>query len=274
MLSLTVEKFSLEHSLESGQCFYWKKEGTTYTIITQGEHIQLQQENNKLNFTFLNSKKSNQHQKEFVQHFFGLNQDFNTILKEITKDPIVKEAVNQYPGLRILQQDPWECTIGFICSSAANIPKIQRNIHLLAQTFGKKENNIYHFPKPGSLNNLKKIQQCGVGFRSKYLLAANKLLTKEKIQEIKMLPYEKAKEELMKIQGIGPKIADCILLFSFQRFEAFPVDVWIKRAMEELYLKKETKEEEIREYAQKTFGKYAGYAQQYLFQKQRLLKRS
>ncbi|MDP2673145.1 MAG: DNA glycosylase, partial [Nanoarchaeota archaeon] len=199
--------------------------------------------------------------KEFITKFFSLNEDFESIKNHLLKDNITRIAYQKYPGIRILQQDLWECLISFVCSSASNIPKIRKNIELLSKKFGEKNN----FPKPGKIDDLKLIKECKTGFRAKYIYEINKIVNHAWLEKVKKSNYQTAKQMLIELPGVGEKIADCVCLFALRHQESFPVDVWIKRIVENNYLKKTSNYKEIQEFARKRFGKYAGYSQQYLY---------
>lgn len=260
-MRISVDDFNLKHTLESGQLFrYYLKDGFYY-VVAGNNFFKIRQR--RTNVEFQGAKR------KFVQQFFGLNTDFETVKKKLSKDKHLNNVMGQYSGIRIMKQKPWEALIAFICSSASNIPKITKNVNLLAQTFGKKinfENETAHtLPAIGEMNDLDKIKNCKVGFRAKHLLDANKIKTNF-FDEIDKMNYAEALAELTKLNGVGEKIADCVLLFGCNRLEAFPVDVWIKRVMEELYFNGEEKNNKtIKELGTQKFGKYAGYANQYLY---------
>jgi len=259
MGELATTDFDLESTVESGQIFRWEKEGSGYRISHAAEHFHIEQKGNTLTY-----KGTTQ---EFLTRFFGLDVDYAAIKKSLGRDRTLATAIKAYPGIRILRQDPWECTVGFLCSSFSNIKKIQMNMRKLAECFsdGKK------FPLPTQLNHHGKIKACSTGYRSKYIYETSRNVSPLYFQHLQAQPYEKAKEALMRLPGIGEKVADCICLFALGHTEAFPVDVWIKRVMEELYFNGKTmKEKEIRAFAARQWGPYAGYAQQYLFHWRRL----
>lgn len=260
-MQITTKNFSLKHTIESGQFFRYKKIGEYYYIISQDKFFKIKQQNDQIEFDGANRK--------FVEKFLGLEQDFDNITRELKAEKHVTMAMQTYNGLRILEQHPWEALISFICSSASNIPKITMNVNLLAQNFGTKINFDNQtdcvFPAIGSINDFEKIKNCKVGFRAKYILEANKI-SQNFFEEIEQLNYQEALQKLTTITGVGEKIADCVLLFGCKRLEAFPVDVWIKRVTEELYFQnKEQKLKDIKKFGQDKFGKYAGYANQYLY---------
>lgn len=191
------------------------------------------------------------------------------------RDPALTSAVKRYSGLRILKQDPWECTIAFLCSQFSNIKKIKKNLECIAQQFGKpiifKGKSFFTFPKPGEINDTAKLKACAVGFRAKYILGVNEQVSDAFFTRLHPLPYERAKEKLIELPGIGEKVADCILLFSLGFTEAFPVDVWMERALKETYFKgKKVSFKNMAAFGRQRWGKFAGYAQQYLYHWQRL----
>ena len=263
MKSLKVQDFNLKYTLECGQFFRFKESDGHYYVNTKDKFFKIKQEGDTLYY------KGNIDEK-FLIHFFRLDEDYKKIISNISKDKFIRLAVKKYPGLRLIRQDPYECTISYICSSASNIPKIQKNIALLSEHFGKEMNHdgicTHAFPKPGCINDLSKIKASSTGFRARYIYEANKMLTSKFLKKLEKLPYDGAKKELVTIPGIGDKVADCILLFSLDHEEAFPVDVWIKRIIEQLYFdNQEVPVKKIREFAKEHFKENAGYAQQFLY---------
>ncbi|MBI4142075.1 hypothetical protein HY484_04070, partial [Candidatus Woesearchaeota archaeon] len=243
-MKLIIKDFNLKHTLESGQFFRYYLKNEFYYVVSGNNFFKIRQNGNKLEF--FGTKRN------LVKEFLGLNHDFETTKKKLSTDKHLKTALQQYSGLRIMKQQPWETLIAFICSSASNIPKITKNVNLLAENFGRKINfedeEMYTLPTIGEMNDLEKIKNCKVGFRAKYLLAANEINT-DFFDTINDLNYTQALSKLIKLNGVGEKIADCVLLFGCNRLEAFPVDVWIKRVMEELYFdSKEKNNKEIKEF--------------------------
>ena len=259
---MKVKEFNLEHTLECGQIFRINRENNWYYINARDKFFKISQDGNEIEFHGVD--------KEFIIQFFSLNENLSKILKEINKDKYIKKSIDKYRGLRIIKQDPWECLISFICSSASNIPRIKSKLKALSEYFGNKilldEVHDYAFPAPGNINNYKKILKAKTGFRAKYIFEANNSVNIEKLNSLRTLPYKSAKDELKKLNGVGDKVADCVLLFSLGFNQAFPVDTWIKKTMQLLYFDNTTiSNEKIREFGLEYFGTYAGYAQQYLF---------
>jgi len=237
--------------------------------VTRDKVFRVRQEGGNLDFEGASAR--------FVSRFFGLDKDYAGITRKLSKDPALAIAIRKYPGLRILNQDPWECTVGFLCSQFSNIKKIKLNMECIAQRFGGevvfKGKKFHTFPAPGEIDDLKKLKKCAVGFRAKYIIGVNSRVSDAWFAKLRKLPYEKAKERLMELPGIGEKVADCILLFSLGFTESFPVDVWMERAVREMYLNgQKLKLNKMGAWGRERWGKLAGYAQQYLYHWRRLHK--
>ncbi len=261
-----IRNFDLKNTLECGQLFRYEKQGDFYYLVVRDRILRLRQEGNNLFFSGCSGK--------FLRHYFALDEDYEKIIRKLKKDRKIARAVEKYKGLRICRQDPWECLISYICSSAANIPKITSNVNNLAMSFGRKiqlgEYVSYSFPTKEEIKDFCTIKKCGCGFRSRYILETAGKIDEKWLKKLKKMSYVDAKKELAKLPGVGEKIADAVMLFSLGFGEAFPVDVWIKRAMEKEFFKgKKTKERRIREFAQERWGKLAGYAQQFLYHRAR-----
>ena len=262
MSKMKVKDFNLEYTLECGQIFRINKENNWYYINARDKFFKICQVKNEIEFHGVD--------EEFIIHFFSLDENLSKILKEINKDEYIKKSIDKYRGLRILRQDPWECLISFICSTASNIPRIKSKLKALSESFGKKVSldgvGNYAFPEPGNINNYNKIVNAKTGFRAKYIFEANNTVSIKKLNSLRVQSYESAKNELKKINGVGDKVADCVLLFSLGFHQALPVDTWIKKTIQLLYFDNSTvSNEKIRAFGLDYFGTYAGYAQQYLF---------
>lgn len=228
----------------------------------------------------------------FVKNYFGLDEDLPKILLEIGKDEHVKTAAETFKGLRIVRQDPWECLISYICATYKSIPAIKQMVSKLSNQFGEKMifegRDFYAFPTPATLANasIEKLKDCGLGYRARYVLeTARKINDDANLEKLKRASYEEARCQLLELPGVGLKVADCILLFSLDKKESFPVDVWIKRAIMRHYADHFPKEfiekistersptnreyERLNLFGRRYFGKYAGYAQEYLYHYER-----
>ncbi len=269
-----VECFNLKYTLECGQCFRWNKLDEKYYVgVIKDRAIKIKQEGDKLYI----SSNNMYNLQEVIFEYFDINTDYSKVEKRISKiDDNVNNAVKNTSGIHILNQDFFETLISYIISANNNIPRISKSVNLISQKYGKKvifENEEYYlFPTPNELKNVSEedFKKCGVGFRARYLKhAVEGILSKKiNIEKLKELPTNKLKMELLKIMGVGPKVADCILLFSCKRREVFPIDVWVERVMTNLYFKdygRAMKKKEILEYAEKYFGNDAGIVQQHLF---------
>jgi len=267
------QQFSLDQTLGCGQVFRWDRTeyGWWYGVIGK-RVIRIRQVGMRL--TFEGAPMS------FITHYFSLDVDLIPILSSIDRDPFIHTAISQCTGLRLIRQPKWECLVSYICSTNSNIPMIRRRIATIAQQFGEaiefEGNTYYAFPEPSSiLCGEHLLTDCKLGYRTPYVLDTACKITDEKQWEdtISALPFEDARRELMKLMGVGPKAADCILLFAFQKYEAFPVDVWIRRIMQQKYIKTLSttsaltgrEYDTIRRFAKNHFGEYCGYAQEYLY---------
>ena len=263
--------FNLEHILECGQCFRWKKEeDSSYTGVLKSGVV-----NVKITAPHQLTVKSELigNDVTIIRQYFDIDRDYAKIKKMILKnDKNMQLAVRYGYGIRILKQDPWEMLISFIISAANNIPRISKTIENISKAYGKKVmfegRDYYLFPSPNELKKttIEELRNLNLGFRDKYVYeAVQKVVSKEiNLEKIKNMDYEDAKKELMKISGVGAKVADCILLFSMEKMEAFPIDTWIKKVMTQLYGTKSS-QKSIEKCAQTKFGAFAGIAQQYLF---------
>ena len=212
---------------------------------------------------------------EIWMDYFDLNTDYKEIIKELSKNEILANAIEYGKGIRILNQNHFEMLISFIISANNMIPRIKKSIEVISTRYGKlicedKNRKYYSFPTIEELSKatVEELREFAkVGFRDKRIFDTVNMILNEKIDldNFENLETDILREELLKFSGVGNKVADCIMLFSYKRGEVFPVDIWIKRVMEELFIKEETPVKKIAKEADKIFGKYAGYAQQYLF---------
>ncbi len=284
-LDQSASPFHLERTLRCGQVFRWKKiDGWWYGVVRK-RVIKIRQTGNKLEFKIFPPKSD----PEFIKNYFRLDCDLPLILSKINKDQHIRKAIQHSYGLRITRQEPWECLISYICATYKNIPAIKNMILNLAKEFGKKmrvdNRSFYTFPEPHNLAEatLEELKKCKLGYRAKYVLETSRLIHNREfdLEALRTADYEKAKHELLRLPGVGQKVADCALLFSLGKLEAFPVDIWMKRVIlksypdrfEESSIKRISKKssiaphdyEKVSSFGRKYFGEYAGYAQEYLF---------
>jgi N-glycosylase/DNA lyase len=262
-------KIHLEHTFESGQIFrYFSKDGWYY-VQHADKCFKVRSVGNNLEF-------AGNVDEAYIRDFFRLDEDVEAIFSRYKTDKTLMAAYNRFSGLRLIRQDPWECMVSFLCSSASNIPKIKMNVEYVCKAHGTPidfEGQRFHtFPALGALKDLTVLKNAKTGFRSKYIHKTNALINEQIIQQIRDAPYSEAKDLLMEFPGIGEKVADCILLFAFDKGEAFPVDTWMLKIMTTAYLKRKLPPHKVAAYARKRFGKDAGYVQQYLFYASRLGK--
>lgn len=268
------QPFSLDQTLGCGQVFRWDRtaDGTWWGVV--GDHvIRIRQEGRKLEFQGAPEK--------FIREYFSLDMDLGPVLSSIDRDPFIHAAIGKSRGLRLIRQPEWECLISYTIATNSNIPTIRRRIAEVARRFGREkvvEGRTFHlFPDPESISceGQAALACCKLGYREPYVFRTACAIPDRDawIDTMRELPYEEARRELMNLPGIGPKAADCILLFAFQKYESFPVDVWIRRIMQQQYLpdlntgtaltRKEY--DAIRGFAREHFGEYCGYAQECLF---------
>ncbi|MCM1364442.1 MAG: DNA-3-methyladenine glycosylase 2 family protein [Faecalibacterium sp.] len=231
-----TECLNIGLTVDCGQSFRWTvNKDSSFHGIVNGKAVDIIQSENEIIFKDTDKESF---EKIWIP-YFDLNRDYKSICKSFD-DAYLKTACSEYYGIRILKQDPWEAICSFIISQNNNIPRIKGIISRLCETFGEQINeNDYSFPSYETIAKLNEddLSPLRAGFRNKYIIdAARKLASGEvSIEEIEKMPIEQARQELMKIKGIGAKVAECSLLYGFGRVEAFPIDVWVKRIMKELY---------------------------------------
>lgn len=267
-----VRDFDARHIFECGQCFRWaKEEDGSYTGVAFGKVLNVKSDYDR-GIVILNNTSLKEFQDIWFD-YFDLGRDYGAVKKELSKDPVLDTAIRYGKGIRILKQEPWELLISYIISANNSIPMIARSINLLSEMYGRpvtyKGKTYYAFPDPEELQKagLEGISLCRAGFRCKYIHRAVDMVVRGEIRlgETAAMEEEDARKELMKIPGVGPKVADCIMLFSMQKYRAYPVDVWVKRVTEYFFLGKDVKMKEIQRFAEDKFGNLAGFAQEYLF---------
>jgi len=286
-LLLTHIPFDLDLTLCCGQIFKWEKKDDWWCGVIENKPIKIRQINTQLEIKNVTSN--------LVKNYFGLNDDLHEIKRKICRDKHIKKALNKFWGLRIIHQDPWECLISYICATYKSIPAIRKMLYKLSEKFGEKkffdDNIFFTFPKPEKLQSAKEsdLLDCGLGYRAKYVLATSKkIFYNESIfEDLQKLPYFQAKKKLIDLPGVGPKVADCVLLFSLGKNNAFPIDIWIKRVILHYYYHHFSKQfiskmstgraitnsdyNILNEFGRTYFGEYAGYAQEYLYHFERMI---
>jgi N-glycosylase/DNA lyase len=206
-----------------------------------------------------------------LRHYLGLDEPLEAIEGVLRQDPVLERVLPATSGLALLHQEPWECLISFIISAFNNIPKIELSLHRLGRQFGEQvDEGAWAFPSPEQLAgaSLRDLRRCALGYRGPYVRDVSRRVVSGDVdlQAIVREEYPAARRILLVLPGVGEKVADCVLLFAYAKGEAFPVDVWVKRAVERWYFGGRRKtERQIREFARERFGPLAGYAQQHLF---------
>lgn len=272
-----AKSFELKDIFDCGQCFRWNKESDeSYTGVFKQNVINVKKQGQDVYFKGICSGDI----KNVVTYYFDLERDYENIKKTLSKVDInMKTSIEYGKGIRILNQDLWETIISFIISANNNIPRIKGIIEKLSKTYGNEiiwnNNKYYTFPSVNQLKDvtIEQYRKLGLGFRDIRLYETTQMILNKEI-DLEYLKEEKdtlkVREELLKLSGVGPKVADCILLFSkLKRFDVFPIDVWVRRVMNDLYIKEENEEKvskkKIENLAKEKFGNLSGIAQQYLF---------
>lgn len=234
-MNLEIKGFSLKDTLNCGQCFRWEEQpdGSFHGIVN-GRNITVLQEGDILFLPDIGEEEL-----PFWQEYFDLGTDYAALKKQFSKDPTLSLACEKAGGIRLLRQDPWETLCSFIISQNNNIPRIKMIIARLCEQFGENTGNGYAFPSAAALAGctVEDLAPLKAGFRAKYILdAARKVVSGElDLAALNEMPLEEARVQLMKIYGVGPKVAECALLYGFHRLDAFPVDTWIKKALQRYY---------------------------------------
>ncbi len=293
-VTLADEPFDLEYTLESGQVFRWENTGEWWVGHVGGGILRLKQQGNSLECV----SSSETLDTAFARNYFRLEENLKEILPSIRKDEVITNAIQRFYGLRLLRQERWECLISFLLATNSNIPRIRRMITNVCNRFGGGLSyggaEYRTFPTPEALAEatVTELVECGLGYRAEFVKRVARAVNDGKLElsELAILDYEQARELMLKellggklLPGVGPKVADCVLLFSCDKDEAFPIDVWIGRALARYYpnlvrskdrkkiLSKATRSlsgklyDSVSASARSYFGRHAGYAQQYLY---------
>lgn len=266
-----IEDFDLGQTLECGQCFHFHKiSENEYIVVAYNKMLHIKQvAKDVILFEITIEEYENIWKK-----YFDFERDYTEIKEYIkSKDKLLIPAIEVYGGVRILQQEFSETLMSFIISQTKQIPQIKQVVRTISERFGEylgeyEGVSFYSFPNIEILKNITREEfiECKAGFRADYLVAAAKYMTNDMNDKyFNRYSYEEAKKELLSIKGVGEKVANCVLLFALGYCNAFPVDVWIKRTVEQVYFGKETSVKDIQKFVDEMYGKYGGYAQQYMF---------
>lgn len=285
-MKLNGVPLDLDVTLCCGQVFRWNKKRDWWYGVAGGEAFKVRQVNGELEFANVDAK--------FIMNYFGLDDDLQKIGAVIGRDEHIRKALREFWGLRIIRQDPWECLISYICATYKNIPAIRHMLLNLSSRFGERTvldgMEFFTFPTPEKLAGAtsKDLLECGLGYRAKYVQDTSKRIFENgfELESLRQLSYMQAKKQLCSFAGVGPKVADCILLFSLGKNEAFPVDRWVERVILNHYVEKLSPElsqklaqrkgltnsdyAKLNVFGREYFGEYAGYAQEYLYHYERV----
>ena len=267
-----VRDYDLDETLTSGQAFRWQRQGSSWVGIIGTRWVRLRGDA----FSITADTAEPVADWSWLTDYLQLDLDLTSLLLTFPEDEPLRAAVNACRGLRLLRQEPWECLASFILSSTKQIVQIQQIIGRLCANFGEPISApsefmpVYAFPSASRLARATEaeLRACKMGFRAPFLLGSARAIASGALDltKLRLLPVDNARRELMQLPGVGRKIADCVLLFAGGFQSAFPVDVWIARALRQLYFPRRRKTlPQLQEFAQSHFGPNAGYAQQYLF---------
>lgn len=262
MVRRTIDHFDIAQICESGQCFRMQaKGGNTYSVIAGERYLEVAWQDGEYIFNCEETEFEG-----FWKNYFNLDEDYGSYISRIhPKDLYLKQAAEFGCGIRILQQDLWEMIVSFLISQQNNITRIRRCIHNLCREYGEERINAngetyYTFPAPEKLAGLDEdsLKECNLGYRSKYVVrTAGSIVSGEvNLDEIRKMPYPQAKEELLKLYGVGKKVADCICLFALHHLQAFPVDTHISQALAQHYKQG---------FPKRRYQGFEGVLQQYIF---------
>ena len=271
MQTVYVRDFDLAATLDSGQTFHWHPAAEGFVGTIEGEPVFISQPGP-------DELVVSDGTADIVRHYFALDHDLGKIRRALPQDdPHLARALEHAPGLRIMRQPKWECLATFITSSLKQVAHIRQMSLAMRRRFGVKVSSthgvdLYDYPTPQALAEAGEaaLRECGLGYRAKTLHQTASLIARGEfdLDAVSPLNDEAACEKLCELPGVGPKIAQCVMLFAYERLGAFPIDVWIERALRELYFarsRRKPKSKKLREFAWKHFGEYRGYAQQWLF---------
>ena len=276
MPDVAAPDFSLRTTLSSGQAFRWTEHHDWFYGFLGSSILKVRQEGDRLFYESSDPSLS----PNRIAHYFALDLNLPEILSSINVDMQVHHAIVRYRGLRVLRQDGWETLASFICASFNNIKRIEGMIERLCQAYGEPVSlngfRGFTFPNPETIaaTSERRLRSLGLGYRAPYLKMTARLVAEGKlpIEQLRRVEYEATKRALLGCDGVGDKVADCVALFGFEKYEAFPIDVWMERAMRYYFRHRKMTRKLLHDYARRHFGAYAGYAQQYLYHSMRNLR--
>lgn len=267
---LKIDPLDLDQTLGCGQTFRWQRQPDGSWRGPIGDQIvRLAQTRSRL---IVEAFPGTCRVRGQVAAYLRAGDDIRRIQSWLAKDHVLAEGMKEVRGLRIVKMDEWECLVSYVLATYANIPRITKMIETLSVRYGDEIlDGVHAFPAHAQLCEVPtaELTRCGFGYRADYLHRLCKMIDDDRIRDMRRMPYPELREELKELPGVGDKVADCVSLFGFGKLEAFPIDVWIERALARLY-KRRGSYSKLRAFAESRFGPYAGYAQEYLYYNERL----
>jgi N-glycosylase/DNA lyase len=267
---LEIAPLDLDLTLGCGQTFRWRRgPDGSWSGVLSGDNVRLFKRGAVL---VADATPGGRYVESRVEEFLRAGDDIARIQKELGTDRMLAAGMARMKGLRIVKLDEWECLISFILATYANIPRISKMVESLASAYGRRiSQGVYSFPDRGRLAKAseRELARLGLGYRARYVHEACTTIDEEEFGHLRRMGYEDLRDGLIELPGVGDKVADCVCLFGFGRLEAFPIDVWIERALSRLYGRKGSYSK-LRRFASDRFGRYAGYAQEYLYHNERM----
>jgi N-glycosylase/DNA lyase len=294
LAKITAHDFDLEKTLNSGQVFHWEKRGNRFYGTIGNDAVSVRQagdyllvRSGKLEGLRPSSLEGGRNGKGdlqiLIERYFALDHPLKQICESFPSDLAMNEARDFCRGLRVIRQPKWECLATFICSSMKQVAHIRQISHALRERFGKRkiidDTPVHTFPDAARLARASEneLRACALGYRAKNLRTTARLVAADKVNldDWSQLPDDELRARLCELPGVGAKVANCVMLFAYERLRAFPIDVWIERVLREKYFARKRKPtaQRLREFAARYFGEHGGYAQQYLFHHARTTKR-
>jgi N-glycosylase/DNA lyase len=287
VVEIPAPDFDLEKTLDSGQVFHWQKVGDGFIGAIGDLPVHVEQDNEMLKVRFGGPPKPTREPRVLpgiVARYFALDHPLAAICDSFPKDPLMNAARGFCHGLRIIRQPKWECLATFICSSMKQVAHIRQISLALRKRFGDQrridDQLVYTFPSARRLEQAseKELRDCKLGYRAKNLRVTARLVSSGQadLEAWSALSDSELRKQLCALPGVGPKIANCVMLFAYERLRAFPIDVWIERVLRQHYFSRRRKmtAQRLRQFSEAYFGEHGGYAQQYLFHHARMASRN
>lgn len=263
---MQIQDFDCKQTFECGQCFRWNFDGSVWHGIVQGRELFIHQDGDVFDFYPCTQQEFD----DFWVDYFDLQRDYAAVKQQLQFDERVAQGIEYAGGIHILRQEPFEILISFIISANNNIKRIKRIIENICEAVGRPAGSGYAFPTPEELSrfSVDELHDMGAGYRARYIHDTARVVADGfDMEKLKDLDYDSTRKRLCQLCGVGPKVADCIMLFSLGFTRAFPVDTWVQKSLDNLY--SDYAAQHPQEFAYERFGDNAGFAQQYLFHYER-----